>query len=237
MQTHTLPPWHSDLDKTTDSFVKASEEVVISAIQGRLVLSQFQDHGDILRVLSGLMWRHYIIFCTARLASHNNRSSMKTLVECGVCEGLGTLFAMKSMDNLFRAYLYDAWAPMLTGATAAEAKMNGEYDYLALETTKVNLKEYSQNCEFIKGVIPDSFHTRPLPEDICWMHIDLNAGAPTKAALDALFPRMSPKSVVLLDDYAWPAHRETKRLADDFFMDKPGMLLQFPTGQAAFFLD
>jgi hypothetical protein len=180
------------------------------------------------------MWRHYIVFWTARFASNNNRSPTKTLVECGVCDGLGTLFAMKAMENPFKAHLYDAWAPMPTGVTAAEAKMTGEYDYLELETTKANLKQYSQSCEFIKGFIPDSFHTKPLPEDICWMHIDMNAGATTKDALSVLFPRMSPKSVVLLDDYAWPNHRETKRVADDFFMDKPGFCCSFQPGKRPF---
>jgi hypothetical protein len=235
MSTYTLPPWQSEPDEIAVDFMLANKEIISAAVRGSLVLSQFSNHDDVRQVLSGLMWRHYLIFWTARYAANSEPLAKKTLVECGVCDGLGVLFAMKAMKSPFNAKLYDAWAAMPTGISATEEEMAGQYSFLDVETTKSNLKDYAQNCEFIKGFIPDSFKTNALPNDICWMHIDMNAGNPTKEALNTLFPRMTPRAVVVLDDYAWPSHTETKLVVDDFFKDKRGMLLQFPTGQAVFF--
>ena len=235
MQTHTSPPWHQHGEKNAADFLRVHQSILGEVISGEFTLSQFQDHEDIGRVLGGLMWRHYLVFWTARYAAQRCSQDVTTLVECGVCDGLTASFAMKSMTGPFRASLYDAWAPMPLGNSGAEAKMAGGYDYLELDVTKRNLNKFANSTKFIQGYIPQSFSTSALPENICWLHIDLNAASPTKSALELLYDRMCPGAVVLFDDYAWPAHLETREVVDVFFSDKPGSLLPFPTGQAVFF--
>ena len=235
MVTHTFPPWHGDGNKNAADFSRGHEKILRDVTTGKFTLSQFQGHESIERVLGGLMWRHYLVFWSARYAAQHCNQKIATLVECGVCDGLTASFAMKSIDSPFRAYLYDAWAGMQGGSSMAETKMAGNYDYLELEVTKANLREFEDSIVFIQGYIPGSFSSAGLPDAICWLHIDLNAASPTKATLETMFDRMLPGSVVLFDDYAWHAHAETKSVVDAFFANKSGALLPFPTGQAVFF--
>jgi len=58
------------------------------------------------------------------------------------------------------------------------------------------------------------------------IHFDCDLYAPTKAALEALWPRVSRGGILLFDEYGihdWPG--ETKAV-DEFLADKPGLRLQ-----------
>ena len=53
-----------------------------------------------------------------------------------------------------------------------------------------------------RGRIPAVFAGNA-PERIAWLHVDLNDAAGETAALDALFDRVVPAGIVILDDYEW----------------------------------
>jgi O-methyltransferase len=228
MTTDSMPPWLGGTDRLTDAFLTAHSDMLDRVSHGRFVLTQFRDAPDQPRVLRELMWRHYLVFWSARCAARTTTTPVKTLVECGVCDGLTAFFAMRAMHGTaFAAVLYDAWQPMTTPS--------GTYEDIALETTRHNLRDFAREATFVQGFLPQSFDSAPLPSDIAWLHIDLNAASPTAAALEKLYDRMPPGSVILFDDYGGPAYQDTKRAIDAFAEGKRGLLLPVPTGQAMFF--
>ena len=239
MTTDTLPPWFADGgDPVTRDFIAANTEIVQRVCDGRFFLSQFTDVADQRRLLGELMWRHFIVFWSARYAAQNANTDVTTLVECGVCDGLTAHFAMKAVAGrvAFATVLYDAWEEMKGDyLLETEHAAAGNYAYLALESTRRNLREFSDRTTFVKGYIPESFATAPLPTSVAWLHIDLNAALPTKAALDTLYDRMPAGGTILFDDYGWRAYQDTKAVIDAFAAASSGLLLPVPTGQALFF--
>ena len=210
-------------------------------MQGKFKLSQFNVVEDKKKLLHGLMWRHYIVFWSARYANAAatiNFNSVKNLVECGVCDGLTAYFAMSALtgQNEFKAFLYDAWEGMKTEyLLESEKGAVGNYSYLNIENTKNNLAKFQGDTIFIKGFIPEVFEMSDNPTELVWLHIDLNSSVPTISSLQMFFEKIPPGGVILFDDYAWHGYYDTKLCIDEFFSSKRGVLLPLPTGQAIYF--
>jgi len=194
---------------------------------------------DQSEALNPLKWRHYFVYWSALSAAKATSSGTKNLVEMGTCDGLTAYFAMTAMKNLgvdYNCYMYDAWEAMKGDDLLENEKSKvGMYDYLDLRTTMKNLEEFSKVVIFNKGYIPDSLSTSINPIEIAWLHIDLNAAAPTYASLSYFYEKMLPGGIFLFDDYAFHDHLETKRVVDTFFHVMKVNLLQLPTGQAIVF--
>jgi len=237
MTTKTSPPWADDADALAKEFMAVNAEVTGRVASGALRLSQFNSVQDKARQLRELMWRHYLVFWSARYASRTVAASEINLTECGVCDGLTAYFAMSAAAGTgsYKAFLYDAWQAM-TGDRLldSEQSLAGQYAYLSLDNTRRNLAPFAGAATFVKGFVPDSF-ADCTPSTIAWLHIDLNAARPTEAALRVLFDRVLPGGVILFDDYGWPHWHDTKVAIDRFLGDKRGLLLPMPTGQAMFF--
>ena len=136
----------------------------------------------------------------------------------------------------YRLFLYDAWDSMKSEyLTTKESGAVGNYSYLSLDRTKANLKQFEEHCEFVKGYIPEVFSENPGPSDLSWLHIDLNSSMPTQKTLEQFVPKLLSGGVVLFDDYGHGGFSETKKVADEFFSKKDGILMPLPTGQAIFF--
>jgi O-methyltransferase len=69
------------------------------------------------------------------------------------------------------------------------------------------------------------------PARIAYLHIDLNQAAAEIAALEALFDRVSPGGLVILDDYEWAAYRAQKVAEDAWFEARQYRVFPLPTGQ------
>jgi Macrocin-O-methyltransferase (TylF) len=98
-----------------------------------------------------------------------------------------------------------------------------------------NLSDFAGHTTFNQGFVPDSFATADNPDDLCWLHIDLNSALATSGALAFLYDRMRPGSVILFDDYAHRGYDDTRTTVDRFFGEKGVSVLQVPTGQAVAF--
>lgn len=85
----------------------------------------------------------------------------------------------------------------------------------------------------IRGSIPGTLAELTC-EKVAFTHIDMNNTVPEIAAAEYLWERMVPGAMGLLDDYAFPLHRE-QRLAFDAFAEQRGIeVLVLPTGQGLF---
>jgi O-methyltransferase len=194
-------------------------------------------------VMDDLLWRHWIVSYAVKHATKFAKTENYNLVECGVEWGYTAFFALKTLTNndkkinSFSMHLYDAWQDM-----REEELLESEYWHvnlyknLDIESTKKNLIEFKENLIFHQGYIPDSLTKKPVPPNtIFYLHIDLNSAKPTEHALEFFYPRLVVGGVILFDDYGWDAYQDTKNTIEDFFKDKPGLLMKIPTGQAIYF--
>ena len=239
----TTPPWARLIESVgVDSAIgfKQTNETLKGRLDDKtFILSQFAHLPLQSSALEVLAWRHYIIYWTALSAAKATRLGTKNLVEAGTCDGLTAYFAMTALRDLgveFKCYMYDAWEAMKgDDLLENEKSKSGMYNYLDLKTTTQNLNEFAAVAVFNKGYIPDSFVTSLNPADIVWLHIDLNAAAPTSATLEYFYEKVLPGGMILFDDYAFHDHMETKKVVDSFFLQRKINLLQLPTGQAIVF--
>lgn len=240
MSTFTHTPWGraTNLGEMELEF-NLTHNKLLKLVQTRhFDLTQYKGE-NLAKVLETLMWRHYVVFWSASFAGKNARNGTKNFVECGVCDGLTSFFALSAASQgsgEWGAYLYDAWEAMRGDLLLESEKANqGEYAYLNVDVTRANLASFGNHVRFNKGYIPESFAVSENPEAIVWMHIDLNSATPTIAALDYFWPRMSSGGVILFDDYAWPGYEDTRNMILAWIKDKDGTLLPLPTGQALIF--
>jgi hypothetical protein len=63
------------------------------------------------------------------------------------------------------------------------------------------------NVKIVPGTVPEIFKIA-VPDKISFLHIDLNSSAAEIGALDNLFDRMTPGSIILLDDFGLLYYRE-----------------------------
>lgn len=192
---------------------------------------------DEIKFLNELNWRHYIVYWSSTYAIKNTDILHKNLAECGVCDGLTIYYAInaaKDLNNTYGAYLYDAWDAMRADMLMESEKDSvGAYSYLDMRATQKNLSMFAEKTLFFnKGYIPQSFEVAQNPENIVWLHIDLNAAVPTIHALDFFWGKLENGGVILFDDYALPGYQDTQIAIEEWIRSKNGTLLHLPTGQA-----
>ena len=67
MQTQAHTPWHhGGGDDTARDFLEANKELLRRVASGEMVLTQMAETPDVPQKLRELMWRHYVVFWTAR---------------------------------------------------------------------------------------------------------------------------------------------------------------------------
>ena len=133
---------------------------------------------------------------------------------------------MKEKKKSYKGYLYDAWQNL------DDKKLRFQYSYLDLEVTKKNLNIFDPNLIYNKGFIPKIFSTAKNPTNLDWLHIDLNSNEATQSSLDFFYEKLNKGGIILFDDYG--GFDDTRKIIDNFFKDKKGHFINYPTGQGAF---
>lgn len=164
-------------------------------------------------------------------------------IECGVWRGGSSMIAAHAMlksGRLRDIYMYDTYEGM-SAPTAedtsiydsqssdqqwAEAQRDGVTDwcYASLEDVKSNmsLTGYPEDrISFIKGKVED---TLPLSthDSISVLRLDTDFYASTKAEMEILFPKLTTRGVILIDDYG---HWQGARQAVDEYIEENGLHL------------
>lgn len=187
----------------------------------------------------GLEWRVHVALWAASTALHVPGD----FVECGVNAGVVSSAVMRFLDfaALPRSYyLVDTFTgPVIEQYSAAENR-DGMSDrarrlleagaYVTdVERIRANFAEWP-NAVVIQGVVPDAL-SRVQSEQIAFLHLDMNCAMPERAALEALWPRIPPGGIVLLDDYAYWGHGHQKGAIDEAARGLGVDVLSLPTGQ------
>jgi O-methyltransferase len=89
------------------------------------------------------------------------------------------------------------------------------------------------NIRVIQGRVPEVLH-EDMPEQIAFLHMDLNNSAAEIAALDLLFDRIASGGVIVFDDYCWEVSRAQHDAEKAWFAARGLHILPLPTGQGVF---
>ena len=82
----------------------------------------------------------------------------------------------------------------------------------------------------VQGMVPDSFE-KACPEQIAFLHLDMNSVQAEMSALEVLWERISPGGLLLLDDGGWVAYREQLEAEAEFLARFDHHIMELPTGQ------
>ena len=229
----TCPPWHNLDEQNNIIFNQIQNDLIKKVEEKDFHLTQFNYRdANYKKVLEELLWRHYVVFNSVLYAIKFTKEVQKNIVECGVCDGLTMNFAMSaclSKKITYTGFLYDAWEELLSN----NEKLRFNYSYLDINTTKINLKNFSNNSIYNKGFIPKVFKDSKNPQIVHWLHVDLNSTEATIESLNFFYDKIVNHGVILFDDYG--GFDETRKAIDIFFSNKNGHFTNLPTGQGIFY--
>ncbi len=172
----------------------------------------------------GIVWRRYILAMAAFHCQHLEGD----FVECGAYQGVGAKTVIDylggtSFPKTF--WLYDVFEHDETMVNhSMPAHGSGLFDQV-----KDRFKDYS-NVKVIKGFLPQVL-AEGSPEKIAYLHIDLNQAPAEIATLDALFERVVPGGMIILDDYEMLFYRAQKFAEDNWFAQRGYKVFPLPTSQ------
>ena len=171
-----------------------------------------------------IAWRRYIL---ASSAYHCSQLA-GDFVECGVYRGTGikTVIDYFGKDQFTKHFWgYDTYDYNPVEGHAFTGQAAGLYDEIC-----ERFSGYDQ-VRLVKGLLPDSLVDNS-PEQIAYLHIDLNNAEYEIAVLDALFDRVVPGGMVILDDYEWAGSYRMQKIAEDaWFHARNHHVFPLPTGQ------
>ena len=162
------------------------------------------------------------------------------VAELGCHGGGGAILIQKtltSLDSPARLHVYDSFEG-LPASDDRDAMEDGKFFLskgdLALGEG-ILLNNFTQAGlpppEIHKGWFSDTLPGQ-LPAQICFAHLDGDLFSSTMEGLVALYPRLSPKAILVVDDYCDPSlfpKRNilpgVKQACDEFFNDKPEAML------------
>ena len=101
----------------------------------------------------------------------------------------------------------------------------------SLEAVRQNLHEFDF-IEYHKGWIPEPF--RELSDhQFCFVHIDVDLYEPTRESFAFFYPRLSPRGVMVFDDYGSVKFPGARQAIDECLSWLPDVFfVPFPSGQA-----
>lgn len=178
---------------------------------------------------SHVQWRCHVLCWAASQAAFLPGD----YVECGTNRG-GTAmavlqYATKALENR-SFWLYDTFRGLDDSVSSQEemARHVGHFTE-CYEQVVEQFRPWS-NVKVVQGTVPSVLHTDG-PQKVAFLHIDLNAAAPERAAIEFFWPRLVPGAMIVFDDYAWVAHAAQKEAIDEFSALQGVKVLTLPTGQ------
>lgn len=180
-----------------------------------------------------IRWRAHVCCWAAQ----HGLSLEGDFVECGVHTGILSLvvaerYDFASVPKTF--WLFDTYEGIpLEGLDAdAKAHAQGLNETIYFDVFKIATRNFSKfpNARLVKGILPQSLESATI-EKIAYLSVDLNHAAAEKATIEALWDKLVPGAVVVIDDYAFENHEDQYAMWNDFASSKGKMVLTLPTGQ------
>lgn len=212
--TGHVPKYLSD-----DDFVKALEHITRN--------EAFKGDAD-----SYPKWRLHVVWNAVRSCRHVQGDS----VEFGTFRGGNAYIILRSLETAScrrRLFLYDTFNGIPDVELTEEERAKGyvgRYADTSVDRVRELLKDFQDQVEIRQGFIPETLDASG-PSAISFVHMDLNSAAPTRHALEWLFPRWQTGGICVLDDYLWEGYEDQRVVVDTFFGDRALAIIPIPTGQ------
>jgi hypothetical protein len=172
-----------------------------------------------------IIWRTHVLIWAARVALRRAGD----FVECCCYRGtsaaiLADCLEFGRVDKTF--WLYDAFDvhPEYQGISGTATKHGPDL----FEETRARMARWP-TVRVLKGTVPAVLAESP--ERIAFLHLDMNSAAGEEAALDALFDRITPGGMIVLDDYGYRFFQDQRDLHDRFFGERDCPIVELPTSQ------
>ena len=182
-----------------------------------------------------LKWRVYIACYLAKRATKIKGD----FIELGTNRGLTALSIahyteFKKKHKVF--FLVDTFNGLIENKLTNNEKIkNDKLKYNNCYEDVVNTFSNFKNIKIVKGTIPAILKSIKIKK-ISFLHIDLNSSISEIEAIEFLWNKMTPNSIILLDDYAYSGYGDTKKAWDKFCSKKDYEILSLPTGQGLILL-
>jgi hypothetical protein len=171
-----------------------------------------------------ILWRRYILCC----AAYHCVQLEGDFVECGVLFGTGvkTVIDFFGRDNFAKPF----WAYDTFDTNPVEGRLFEGQQQGLFEKVKTRFLGYD-NVTLVRGLLPGSLDGNT-PDQIAYLHIDMNQAEFEIAVLDRLFDRVVPGGIVIMDDYEWAGvYRDQKIKEAVWFEERGYRVFPLPTGQ------
>jgi O-methyltransferase len=240
--SRALPPlvrWHRSLFRRLAGAVNAGGELMLQGAP--LALAR---QGIDLRALR----RHWIAgnpkgndldlarlaFLALNITALEREHVPGAFAEVGVWRG-NAAKAIHALAPTRRFYLFDTFE----GFDAADGGTSRSIMVHFRDTSAAQVREFinsAADVRIVSGRFPETVGAVPEEERFAFVQIDCDLYAPTLAALGFFYPRMAPRGLMVVHDYAsgrWPG---VAQAVDEFLADKPEALLYVPdvSGSVAF---
>jgi hypothetical protein len=184
-------------------------------------------------------WRLHV----ALWAASNALSVPGDFVECGVNKGFMSSAIMRALNWKVvpkRFHLVDTFeGPVVSQFSAREireGRRQAAEDQMAagayetnLASVRVNFAEWP-NAVLVQGRVPDILSSVNC-QHVAFLHVDMNCAYPERQAIAYFWSRLSPRSLVLLDDYAYFGYESQRDAIDELSRELGFQTLSLPTGQ------
>lgn len=171
-----------------------------------------------------IIWRRYILAMAAYHCAHLEGD----FVECGAYQGVGAKTVLDYLGGPTFAktfWLYDIFEHDMSMVNHA-MPAHGPQLY---DEVKHRFADYP-NVRILKGMLPEVL-AEGSPEKIAYLHLDLNQAPAEIGSLEALFDRVVPGGMIILDDYEMYFYRAQKKAEDEWFAARGYKVFPLPTSQ------
>jgi hypothetical protein len=168
----------------------------------------------------GIRWRVHTILWAAATAARAEGA----FVECGTGRGFMASAICEYLawdDRPF--YLYDTFEPLLDPALPPPATYAQ-----SVNDVRANFAQWA-GVRLVVGNLPDTL--TDTPEQVAFLHVDLNDAPPERDAVRHFWPRMTPGAILVYDDYGWAGWEASRAAADQLSAELGFSILTLPTGQ------
>ncbi|HVL30828.1 MAG TPA: TylF/MycF/NovP-related O-methyltransferase [Solirubrobacteraceae bacterium] len=173
-------------------------------------------------------WRMWILTELAR-----RMDGLGAFAEFGTNRG-GCAYMMLATTQRSALHMFDTFAGIpdanLTDEERA-AGFAGSWADTSVEHVRRRLGEWPERTRFWVGDVFETLQTADTGE-LALVHMDLNAAAATRRALQYALPRLRAGGLIVFDDYGFTGYEDQRAVVDAFFAGERDRPVALPTGQA-----
>jgi O-methyltransferase len=223
------PPWTYNADgMATVHYSPFEDDPEFTRLYDEMASEWFSD------TVVEARWRMWLLTRYARYASTLPGNFAEFGVYRGGCSRM--VLGTTQLDPARRLFLFDTFTGIPRDRLTADEVREGLGGRLG-DTSADYVGRLLSNWDPIPVLCAgDVFDTVPRTDTgpLAFVHLDLNAAAPTLHVLEHSYDRLVAGGAVMLDDYGWRGYEDQRRTVEEFLRERPETIIALPTGQAVF---